>query len=189
MKAVLDFDEYIDLVEKLAQSDAEVLAHYTNTPAEYLHSNAVHFHKTLSSVHLNKKVYNYLSELKKRLKWTLITEPWCGDAAFSTPYIIMMANSAEHIDLKIALRDKNDVLMNQYLTNGGKSIPILVCTDEKGKFLFKWGPRPKLCQTFVDTIPKEIALKSKIEKILDWYVKNDGEQVQLEIFELLKTIK
>lgn len=189
MKAIMDFEEYLELTEKISKQDTSILAEYPKIPFEYMHSNALYFNEIFSSVQLHKKVYNYLSELETHLKWTLITEPWCGDAAFSSPYIIMMAQSAEHINLKIALRDKNEHLINQHLNNGGKSIPILVCYDAQDNFLFRWGPRPAACQTLVNDLPKEISLSEKIEKIVDWYKKDAGEQVQLEIFELLKTIK
>ncbi|MEI6312144.1 MAG: thioredoxin family protein [Bacteroidota bacterium] len=189
MKGLFAYEEYIDLVEKLIQKEDNALADYTHIPIEYLYNHAKQFRKTLNSVQLNKKVYNFLSEFNKHLKWTIITEPWCGDDSFNTPYLIMMANSAEQIHLQIALRDQHEELMNRHLTNGSKTIPILVCTDENDKPLFTWGPRPAACQQMVNTLPHDISIANKIDKIFDWYNIDKGEQVQLEIFELLKTIK
>lgn len=189
MKGLFAYEEYIDLVEKLIHQEDDVLVDYNSITQESLSRHAEQFNKTLNAVQLNKKVYNYLSEFEKHLKWTIITEPWCVDDAFITPYLMMMAQSAEHIQLEIALRDQQEDLMNLHLTNGTKSIPILVCKDENDDFLFRWGPQPAACQDMVNALPKDISAADKMEKLVDWYKHDHGEQVQLEIFELLKTIK
>jgi hypothetical protein len=186
MTNTLDTEEYLDLVNRIVAKDKASIEKYASIGQEYLFNNSKYFEEVYSFVSLNKKVYNYLGEINQKLNWVLITEPWCGDASFSTPYIMMLAQSNELISLKIALRDDNEDLINQYLTNGGKSIPILVCFDEQNNFLFKWGPRPAICQELVNSFPKEFELKDKIEKIYSWYKEDKGEQVQLEIFELLK---
>ena len=36
--------------------------------------------------------------------------------------------------------------MEAYLTNGGRSIPKLICVDENFDEVFTWGPRPKRIQ-------------------------------------------
>ena len=44
-------------------------------------------------------------------------------------------------------RDENLELMDQFLTNGGRSIPKLIVYNEKDEVLFDWGPRPQTIQT------------------------------------------
>ena len=48
-----------------------------------------------------------------------------------------MAELNQKINLKIILRDTNPVIMDLYLTNGTRSIPIFVAFDEKGNELFR----------------------------------------------------
>ena len=42
----------------------------------------------------------------------------------------MAKESGENIELKIVLRDENEELMNEFLTNGSRSIPKLIVLDE-----------------------------------------------------------
>jgi hypothetical protein len=105
------------------------------------------------------KHYKLSSELKKALEhttathWLLITEAWCGDVSNTIPIIALAAATNPSINLRIMVRDEHPDLMNSYLTNGSKSIPILVVMDSDGNELSKWGPRPLGCQ--------ELVIKSK----------------------------
>jgi hypothetical protein len=76
--------------------------------------------------------------------WTLIVESWCGDAAQIIPYIYKASECADSIDLKIILRDENPEIIDQFLTNNGRAIPILICRDGRtNEVIGHWGPRPK----------------------------------------------
>ena len=79
--------------------------------------------------------------------WMVITEEWCGDAAFNLPVINAAASASEHVDLRIIYRDANLDIMDQYQTAGTRSIPKLVAFSMNGEVLFQWGPRP---QSLVD---------------------------------------
>jgi hypothetical protein len=81
--------------------------------------------------------------------WILISEAWCGDAAQIVPVIGKIAAQNSKIDLKIILRDEHLSIMDQYLTNGGRSIPKLICLDQDFQEVFVWGPRPKSIQQVV----------------------------------------
>lgn len=119
-------------------------------------------------------------------KWLLITEPWCGDAAHSTPIIQLMSELNENIDLKIVLRDSSN-LIDSYLTNGGKSIPILIARNENDEDLFVWGPRPKEIQAEVVKLrDNPVPFEEKNAIVQSWYNEDKGEKTQKEIVELLK---
>ena len=56
----------------------------------------------------------------------------------------------KNIDLKLILRDENLEVMDQFLTNGTRSIPILIVLDsETLEVLNSWGPRPTEVQKMV----------------------------------------
>ena len=77
--------------------------------------------------------------------------------------------------------------MDLYLTNGTKSIPILVALDNEGVELFHWGPRPKEAADLVKNAKAEgLEHDAFIEKLHLWYGKNRGAALENEIMQLLK---
>jgi len=122
--------------------------------------------------------------------WWVITEAWCGDAAQTLPVINKMAEaSSGNIKLRIIMRDEHTDIMNQYLTNGGRSIPKLIAIGDNGNELFNWGPRPAAPQKMMmdwksnnngltlDDIEKQIHL---------WYAKDKGISTEKELTNLLR---
>lgn len=85
---------------------------------------------------------------KKKLRAIVLTEDWCGDAMLNLPIFLRIAE-ASHIPTHFLLRDENDELMNQYLTNGSRSIPKLIFIDSEGKEVGTWGPRAPQVQEFI----------------------------------------
>ena len=75
--------------------------------------------------------------------WMVLTEPWCGDSAFLLPVIAEAAQLNDDVTLRILLRDDNLDVMDQYLTDGSRSIPKMAAFSDDGEELFTWGPRPK----------------------------------------------
>lgn len=130
-----------------------------------------------------------VSNLTKPQLWIVISETWCGDSAQNVPYLAKIASLNPKIDFRVLLRDENLEIMDLYLTNGTRSIPLLVAFDEEGNELFKWGPRPKEAAELVKNAkaagdPKPVFL----EKLHLWYGKNRGAALEMEILELLKTL-
>ena len=84
-----------------------------------------------------------------RKNWLVITEAWCGDAGNIVPLFVKLAEQTPGVNLKIMIRDEHPEMMENYLTNGGKSIPILVAYDDVFSKTLQWGPRPKAAQDMV----------------------------------------
>lgn len=82
-----------------------------------------------------------LRRLPQGQTWVVITDDWCGDSAFSFPVIDAAAARSESITLRVLIRDEHPEVMDRYLTNGGRSIPILVAFDADGAHAWTWGPR------------------------------------------------
>ncbi|MBL4648675.1 MAG: thioredoxin family protein, partial [Aureispira sp.] len=118
-------------------------------------------------------------------KWILITEPWCGDAANSIPYIEKMAALNPNITIEVQLRDSESEIDN-YLTNGGKSIPKLITRDTDGNDIFTWGPRPAEAQALVQKQKgSDASIDEKYGEILHWYKEDKGKSIQNEFLDLL----
>ena len=75
--------------------------------------------------------------------WLLITDDWCIDSAYSLPLLVEAVRRRSDIALHILMRDDNLALLDEYLTDGRRSIPILAAFDARGTPLFRWGPHPE----------------------------------------------
>ena len=80
--------------------------------------------------------------------WVVITESWCGDAVQCLPLIRMWAERGG-VPLDVVLRDGRNGIMDDFLTNGGRSIPVWIVADGDGRVLGQWGPRPATARDMV----------------------------------------
>jgi len=117
--------------------------------------------------------------------WWVITEPWCGDSASILPQLAAIAAASEgHIELRIILRDEHPAIMDRYLTNGSRSIPMLVSMAEDDMQLFVWGPRPAALQQVVNAWkaqPGEKNFEDLKTEVQQWYNRDKGEHLTGEI--------
>src|SRR5690606_37230624 len=102
--------------------------------------------------------------------WFVITEPWCGDAAHSVPFIQLAAQLNPLITVEYELRDSEPFRINDYLTGGSKSIPKLIIRDDQGNDLATWGPRPVECQKLFDQLKIDQAdFETQKTSLQHWY--------------------
>jgi len=136
---------------------------------------------------VSEDTLNSLNQLNENFTFLVIAEGWCGDAAQIVPILNKIAESSSHIDLKIVLRDENEELMNQFLTNGSKSIPKTLIIDKNNKVINSWGPRPSIATRMVmDYKEKTGVLDAEFKKDLQiWYNKDKGNNTQKDLIELL----
>jgi len=117
-------------------------------------------------------------------KLLVIAEDWCGDASNTVPVVAKLADAVPGLELRVILRDANPEVMDQYLTNGSRSIPVIIALDEKHRELGHWGPRPTELQAWVmanrGTMPKA-ELYPKVRK---WYARDRGETTLREVLEM-----
>lgn len=130
---------------------------------------------------------NYLNNLNEGFTFLVIAEGWCGDAAQILPIINKVTEASDKIAFKIVLRDENEDLMNQYLTNGSKSIPKVIILDHRNNVLDSWGPRPSVASKMVvDYKVQNGSLDEEFKKNLQiWYNKDKGNNTQNELVGLL----
>jgi hypothetical protein len=111
------------------------------------------------------------TEIKKIL---VITEGWCGDSAQILPYMHKWAMAKGH-DMRIVLRDENLELMDQFLTNGARAVPMFLFINADGSLLEKWGARPKVLQDKVVQWKAEgLEKETFITMIHKWYADDKG---------------
>ena len=79
-------------------------------------------------------------------KLLVIAEDWCGDASNTVPVVAKLADAVPGLELRVILRDANPEVMDRYLTNGSRSIPVVIALDENYQELGHWGPGPPSCR-------------------------------------------
>ncbi len=134
-------------------------------------------------------ITDLLANIENKQHWFVLTETWCGDSAQNIPCIAEFAKMNENIDLKLLFRDRNLDIIDQYLSNGTRSIPKLIAFDESGKELFQWGARPKEAQDLINQLKEEGKTKEEfLEKLHLWYGRNKGKAIEEEFIEILSKL-
>ncbi|WP_330442714.1 thioredoxin family protein [Flavobacterium sp. C4GT6] len=183
------YSEYRNHMGLLLQDGLSTGATQSEDLTNYSSLNEVRMNRLDKTIKLTDDIKERLSKLKKEHVLLVISEGWCGDAAQIVPVINKMANETDKLELEIVLRDDNDELMNEYLTNGARSIPKLVLV-EKDTHIARgsWGPRPydaaKLIRDYKEqhgVIDQEA--KTELQK---WYLHDKGESTMKEITLLLE---
>ena len=88
----------------------------------------------------------------------VLAEVWCGHCMLDIPIFLNMTEKA-NIPVTFFRRDDNLELMDQYLTNEKRIIPIIIFIDKNGNELATWGPvAPKVGQ-IADEYKKDIPAK------------------------------
>jgi hypothetical protein len=186
----MTWEEYLHLFDQILSGEFTDELYQKPDYRNYVKMNNSRLYRWLKNAELNPELITIIQKIDAPQYWYLITEPWCGDAAHSTPLIAMMAEQNPNISLKVVLRDANLEFMDQYLTNGGRSIPKLIARDSREKDLFVWGPRPAELQTiFLQLKAKNETFEVISRNLQQWYNQNKGEAVQREIMALLSSIQ
>jgi hypothetical protein len=149
----------------------------------------------IALMYLYDQTYKLSDKLKTRLEmapptmWLVITEGWCGDAAFNVPMLAAIERALPNkVKLRIFLRDSNLELMDAHLSDGGRSIPKLVIISKAYKKLGTWGPRPEGLQILMKIWKREgLALKELIPKVHEWYNTDATRSIQNELETIIKS--
>jgi hypothetical protein len=120
----------------------------------------------------------------------VITEPWCGDSLAIFPVVSTLFNRAGS-EVRVVRRDEHTELIDQYLTQGGRAIPIVLVLDDAYGVRFRWGPRPAPAQQIVDDHREDVKA-GRIEKmevhkkIRSFYGSDKGKTIVAEIVAKLR---
>lgn len=181
----LTFDEYYDQMDAFVNEGKASGESQTDDLIEYTRVNQRRMKKWRKIYKTSSDWLEAVKKLDRKEDWILLTESWCGDAAQNISQINNMAEVSDKIDLKILYRDENLELMDQFLTNGGRSIPKLIRLDAETKEVIgSWGPRVKTAQNIVIEGKKKGTNYG--EELHAWYAKNKSVDLEIEFIELIK---
>lgn len=187
------YAEYRKLVTDLLTEGKSTGNEQSESLTNYSKLNEARMNRLEKTIKISETVAEKLQNLDNHYIWLVLSEGWCGDAAQILPVLEKMAHvSNKRIDLRIALRDENNDLMNQYLTNGGRAIPkVIIICKEAGIVRADWGPRPKGATELMATHKREVGpIDEKIKTDLQlWYLADKGISTQEELLEIMENIK
>ena len=183
--ALYDYEAFIALCQSLVdQQSATSFAE----EEKFVHFSMLNLQRMLrltKTFELSEQDKAWIATLPSQ-SWYMITEGWCGDSAQSLPIIAAMAAYNPNISLKICLREANPAIMNQYLTNGSKSIPVLAIFEHNEE-IARWGPRPAGAQTlFLEHKAQATPFEAFEIALQQWYNKDKGAEILSELRKLLK---
>ncbi|MCP5053100.1 MAG: thioredoxin family protein [bacterium] len=158
---------------------------YENLLGENLDLHQLHYKK----FKVTKEIKQELNAVKP-VRILFLTEPWCGDSLAIFPVMMKIA-AVNQWPIKFLLRDDNPDLMDQFLTNNGRAIPIIFFLDDDYSMIFKFGPRPAAAQAIfeehrADINAGKIEKIDVIKKIRRFYAKDRGKTIANQLIADLK---
>jgi hypothetical protein len=187
----LSYADYRELINRLLLEGKTTGDDHSEAMLHYAKMNNQRMNRVEKTTVLTEELINVINSVGRRYHFLVISEGWCGDAAQIVPVIDKITKAApEHFDLKLILRDENLEIMDQYLTNGGRAIPVLLVLDENYDLVLpKWGPRPATLQDLLLEWKKEqVDFAIMAEKLHGWYAKDKTLTTQTELAGLLSAL-
>lgn len=186
-----NYQEFKDLTSSLIAEGKSTGHEQSEALTNYSLLNDKRMKRLDKTIKISEETIAEIKQIKEPQTWLVITESWCGDAAQNIPVIHKIAKTNPLINFKLVLRDDNEDLMNQFLTNGGKAIPKLIALDNQKNVINTWGPRPTIAtKMVVDYKAKNGSLDADFKKELQvWYNKDKGLSVQDDFVKLAKNLQ
>ena len=185
----MDYKSYRLLIDSLLAEDKTTGDNHSRSMLAYTRQNNRRMGRLDRQTALEIDLKDALSLLQKNTIWIVLTEAWCGDAAQTIP---VMAKAADECDarLKLVLRDENLDLMDKFLTDGARSIPVLLILEgDDLDLLGSWGPRPAPAQNMVmRSIASGEDYHDRHHDLHLWYGRDKTKTFQQELTSLIKKI-
>lgn len=159
------------------------------TYAEFVESAAEHrelWRAMYDRARLPEVILERAREIPGEWRLLVLAEDWCSDAYSSIPYLARLADLVPALELRLLERDRHPELMDAHLTNGARSIPVVVVVDADGEELGWWGPRPAELQEWFVREGKRLPSEERNREKRRWYARDRGESTLNEVVSLLE---
>ncbi|MBA4133907.1 MAG: thioredoxin family protein [Flavobacterium sp.] len=184
----ITYENYRNTIDTLLKEGKSTGHEQSEALTHYSELNVTRMNRLDKTMTVAAEFAEQLKELKGDYFWLVISEGWCGDAAQLVPIFHKMAELSPNIEMKIALRDDNDALMNLFLTNGARSIPKLIILDKNTlEVLGDFGPRPQEAKQLILDYKAEHGVVDETAKtnLQLWYLHDKGLSTQQEIMAVM----
>ncbi len=184
-KEAVSFEKYLaDAEERIAELEG-TQNEEEKTYLEYYKLGMTRMHRVLKTYKPQEDLIQKFNNKNFKGKILIISEAWCGDASMIIPVINIFFEGRN--ETKITYRDQNN-LIDSYLTNGAKSIPIVLILNENDEVVSHWGPRPKAGMEMLKKHKEnpEVYNADDFHNDLQiYYSKNKGKDIIEEILTLI----
>ncbi|SKC08887.1 Thioredoxin [Soonwooa buanensis] len=178
----VDYNEYLrEAGERLGNPKDEQEAEF----GEYYRLGIQRMNRMFEKYTPSEEDVATLAKKNFRGKILIISEAWCGDASQVIPVVVKFF---EQFDVRITYRDQEPSLIDSFLTDGGKSIPIVIFLDENLNYINHWGPRPKHGKELLEKYKANPETMSKDDfyvELQTYYAKNRGKDTVEELLQLI----
>lgn len=189
LKRTFTFMQYLHLVDELVREGKTTGPKQSEALASYTKLNFQRLKRISKTLELTDKIKDLIKEIESDMRWIVIVEAWCGDGSQNLPYFNAISQLSDRISLEIILRDENPEIMDQFLTNGTRSIPKVICLDpDTYAVAGAWGPRPKGAKELVQSLLNDPSVTKDMrnEAVQRWYLDDKGRQLQEELVLLIR---
>jgi hypothetical protein len=182
----LTSEAYQDVMVERAEIDPASLEGLEAEHAEFARLNLHRVGRIRRTWRPSEQLASLITRIDRPQVWMVLTEPWCGDSAQCLPCLDILAEGHAYLAMRYLLRDDNLEIMDQYLTDGKRGIPLLVSFEPEGRELFRWGPRSAAAQAVMNSaIAAGLAKPERLEKLHLYYGRNRGAALDGELVALL----
>jgi hypothetical protein len=129
--------------------------------------------------------FEFACQRGKSVRLLVIAEDWCGDASNTVPVLAKLGDAADCLEMRVVRRDEHPAVMDRYLTDGARAIPIVIALDSEFRELGHWGPRPAELQQWVMENKLSMPSRERYPRVRRWYAKDKGEATLREVLGLL----
>lgn len=189
LEEAMTYEEYRTFIDEHATNETSSGPNQTEALSNYTMLNQRRMKRLDKTLKLNEQDSLVIENFQGDITWLVLTETWCGDAAQSMPMMQKIAALNKDITIKVLLRDEHLNVMDQFLYNGGRSIPKLIAVDNKTQtVLGDWGPRPTMATQLVNDYKEAHgSLTPEFKQDLQlWYTKDKGQNTAKDLVKLLQ---
>lgn len=186
----MNYEEFRGLIDELLKINRVTGNDQSSDLVAYTEMNNQRMNRLEKHYSVSAEIVEHLKIVKGKYTFLTITEGWCGDSSQIVPVVEKMAIVSPNIRSLYILRDENLPLMDMFLTNGARSIPITVCIeDASGKVVWHYGPRPIAAMEIVkDAKAKGIDHHQMSEQVHLWYARNRQQDLEAELKPLIEKL-
>ena len=140
-------------------------------------------------IHARARVPEDILERARRLtgswRFLALAEDWCADGANTLPFLSRLVDAVPGLELRVLSREGNPDLMDAHLTDGARSIPVVMVLDQAYREVGWWGPRPAPLQGYFLRELKPLPQEERFPKLRAWYARDRGRTSLGEILDLI----
>lgn len=174
----MTYAAYFELLEELLKQGKTTGEHQIPERTDVAPLNLARMKRLKQKVTAVPEVIDALKSVSAHYQFLFIVEGWCGDAAQVVPVLENVVQTMGW-ESRYILRDEFPEVMDMFLTNGTRSIPVVVALDANLNVVGShWGPRPAVLQDLVNHWKVQMSKEDWHKELHSWYAVDKGEQMQ-----------